>query len=165
MLKPHTPPVTRGTVDTSLLRFFKPLDQPLPTAEQTGLPPHAVSSANSAVKRALHGEDADRAKRKRKYTTTFTAEDRAKVGKYAVQNGVVIAQKNFKHLSLTESTVRYFKKTHLAEFQYYTCILSCVISKLITILFTVRNFSTAIFSSVFGRQNNYLALQLFLRLW
>ena len=98
----------------SLLRFFKPLGQ-LPTADQTGLPAHAVTSANSAVKRALDGEDTDRARRKRKYTTIFTPEDRAKVGKYAAQNGVAKAQKNFRKLNLSESTVRYFKKAYLAE--------------------------------------------------
>ena len=66
----------------SLLHFFKPLGQ-LPTADQTGLPAHAVTSANSAVKRALDGEDTDHARQKRKYTTTFTPENRAKVGKYS----------------------------------------------------------------------------------
>ena len=86
----------------------------LPTADQTGLPAHAVSSANSAVKRAFNGEDTDRARRKRKYTT-FTPEDRAKVGKYAAQNEVKKAQKNFRKLNLSESTVCYFKKAYLAE--------------------------------------------------
>ena len=89
----------------SLLRIFKPLGQ-LPTADQTGLPTHAVSSANSAArKRALDGEDTDRAKWKQKYATTFTPEDRAKVGKYAAQNGVAKAQKNFRKLNLKESKV------------------------------------------------------------
>ena len=42
----------------SLLRYFKPLSQ-LPTANQTGLPAHAVTFVNNAVKRALDGEDTD----------------------------------------------------------------------------------------------------------
>ena len=46
---------------------------------------------------------------------TFTAEDRAKVGKYAVENGVARVQKHFKQLNLSESTVCYFKKKHLNE--------------------------------------------------
>ena len=37
----------------------------------------------------------------RKYTTTFTAEDRAKVGKYAAENGVAKAQRHFKQLNLS----------------------------------------------------------------
>ena len=98
-------------------------------------PAHAVSSANSAVKRALDGVYTDRARRKRKYTTTFTPEDRAKVGKYAAQNGVAKAQKNFRKLNLSESTGDYYI---IHNPQFFNC-----------------NF----FNNVFKRQNrNYLAL-------
>ena len=88
----------------------------LPTAEQTGLPAQAISSANSAVERVLEvssqlGEGADRAKRKRKYAKTFTPEDCANIGQYAAENGVSRAQSHFKSLDLSESSVRYFKKT------------------------------------------------------
>lgn len=42
---------------------------------------------------------------------TFTAEDRAKVGKYIRSgNGAAKAQRHYKELNLSESTVRYFKK-------------------------------------------------------
>ena len=51
---------------------------------------------------------------KRKYTS-FTAEDRAKVGKYASENGVAMARKHFKQLNLSESTVGYFRKKYLTE--------------------------------------------------
>ena len=34
----------------------------------------------------------------------------AKVGKYAAENGIVMAQRHYKDLKLGESTVRYFKK-------------------------------------------------------
>ena len=37
---------------TSLLKYFKPGDA-LPTVEQTGLPNHAVCSANHAMERML----------------------------------------------------------------------------------------------------------------
>ena len=49
----------------------------------------------------------------RKYTTNFTAEDRAKVGKYAAENGIAKAQRPFKELKLSESTIRYFRKRYL----------------------------------------------------
>ena len=43
------------------------------------------------------------------------AEDYVKIGKYAAENGVVMAWKWFKQLDLGESTVHYFKKKHLDE--------------------------------------------------
>ena len=52
------------------------------------LPVHDVLRTCSAVKRAVGGEDADHTSLyKQKYTTTFTAEDHDKVGKYYAQNG------------------------------------------------------------------------------
>lgn len=53
-------------------------------------------------------------KRKRQYTTTFTNEDRAKIGKFAAENGNASAVKHFKptYPDLGESTVRYFKKRY-----------------------------------------------------
>ena len=53
--------------------------------------------------------------RKREYTSTFTNEDSAKVGKYAAENRVLRAQKQFLNLDLGESTVRHFRKKYLAE--------------------------------------------------
>ena len=53
--------------------------------------------------------------RKRKYTMTFTAEDRTKIGKYAAHNGVAATRKHFKQLNLGESTVRHFRKKYLDE--------------------------------------------------
>ena len=73
----------------SLFKFLKPLSGRLPTAEETSLPENAVRSANNAVQNMEPAGG-------RKYTTTFTAEDRAKVGKYAAENGVAKAQRHFK---------------------------------------------------------------------
>ena len=53
--------------------------------------------------------------RKQKYMTSFTAEDHAKLGKYAAENGVAMAQKHFKQLNLIESTVRYFREKYLTK--------------------------------------------------
>ena len=75
-----------------------------------------MSTANRAVEKTLRGSDGDDDhKRPRKYTTTFTSEDRAKVGQYAAQNGVARALRHFQSLNLSESTVRYFRKLYLAE--------------------------------------------------
>ena len=53
---------------------------------------------------------------KRKYTTTFTPENRAAIGKYAAQNGndAAVRKYNVTH-SIGESTVRLFKKGYLEE--------------------------------------------------
>ena len=56
----------------SLFKFLKPLSGRLPTAEETSLPENAVRSANNAVQNMQRKEPAGG----RKYTTTFTAEDR-----------------------------------------------------------------------------------------
>ena len=50
-----------------------------------------------------------------KFTTSFIAEVRAKVGKYAAENGIAKAQRYFKELKLSESTVRYFRERYLKE--------------------------------------------------
>ena len=54
--------------------------------------------------------------KKRKYTTTFTPENRAKRGKYASVNGNAAAVMKFKAThEIGESTVRLFKKRYLEE--------------------------------------------------
>ena len=95
-------PAAFSTSSISLLNFFKPIDS-LPTAEQTGLPSNVVSAANRAVEKTLRGSDGDDDhKRPRKYTTMFTSEDRAKLGQYAAQNGVVRARRHFQSINLSE---------------------------------------------------------------
>ena len=56
--------------------------------------------------RCLLGEDPS-GDRKRKNTMS-SRWDCAKVGKYTVQDGIAMAEKHFKQLNLSESTVRYF---------------------------------------------------------
>ena len=51
--------------------------------------------------------DVDCVKRKRKYTKTFTGEDRAKVGQFAAKNKVTRVQSRFKAMNLSESTIRH----------------------------------------------------------
>ena len=88
----------------SLRKYFKPNN--LPTPEQTGLPVAVNTEANKSVQRVL--EESTQAKKRKKYTT-FTAEDRAAIGRYAAENGNASAVKKFNGIG--ESTVRLFSNT------------------------------------------------------
>ena len=98
----------------SLRKYFKPVSMLL-TPEKAGLPTFATAEANKAVERALEsGKESTGTKAagmKRKYTSTFTPEDRAKIGKYAAENGNTRASKKF---CVAESTARSFKSKYLA---------------------------------------------------
>ena len=99
----------------SLRQYFQPATT-LPMASQTQLSPNVLQEVNQAVRAALQPkENGGRRTRKRKYTT-FTPEDRARIGKYASENGNAAAVKKFKAThELGESTVRLFKKKYLEE--------------------------------------------------
>ena len=98
----------------SLRRYFKPANK-LPTADKAGLSANVVKEVNQVVTRTLERSEASAGK-KRKYTTTFTSEDRAAIARYAAQNGNSAAVKKFKAShNVGESTVRSFKKKYLEE--------------------------------------------------
>ena len=79
----------------SLRRYFQPATT-LPTASLTQLSPNVLQEVNQAVGAALQPkENGGRRTCKRKYTT-FTPEDRARIGKYASENGNAAAVKKFK---------------------------------------------------------------------
>ena len=99
----------------SLLRYFKPANR-LPTADEAGLPTTVTAEVNKAVEKALHGASKVEKSKKRKYTTAFTPEDRAAIGRYAAENGNAKAVKKFKAThDIGESTVRLLKKKYLEE--------------------------------------------------
>ena len=61
----------------NLRRYFKPASS-LPSSSQTDLPANVLLEVNQAVTAVLQGKEAGtQGGRKRKYTTTFTPEDRA----------------------------------------------------------------------------------------
>ena len=63
----------------SLRKYFKPANA-LPTPKESGLSMHATTEANKAVEKALWREtEAESTGRKRKYTSTFTPEERAAI--------------------------------------------------------------------------------------
>ena len=76
----------------SLLCYFKPtsstgLPDPRGSLSQV-IPARAIEVANKEVNEA-------REPRKRRPYNRFTSEQRAKIGKYACKNGVVVASKHF----------------------------------------------------------------------
>ena len=87
----------------------------LPSVEESGL--GRLEYAEVVANRVPDLADPSPAKRKRvsrgKYTV-YTAESRAKIGKYALENGNKNAQIHFKSQfpDLKESTIRNFKKTY-----------------------------------------------------
>ena len=81
---------------SGLYRYFS--GQSLPTSEDTGLPSATVASANEAVQKAIvqNASEQPCASKKRKYTTTFAEEERAKIGKFAAEHGNARAVNHFK---------------------------------------------------------------------
>ena len=95
----------------SLRRYFKPANK-LPTADKAGQSANVVKEVNQVVTRTLERTEASAGKN-RKYTTTFTPEDRAAIARYAAQNGNSAAVKKFKAShNVGESS---FKKKYLEE--------------------------------------------------
>ena len=98
----------------ALLHFFQ-VTASLPTAEETALGDTVTQSANGTVLREVQAEQP----RKRKPYTSFTAEQRATIGKYASEHGNAAAVKKFKANieggQLGEITVRLFKKRYFEE--------------------------------------------------
>ena len=97
----------------ALYKYFK--RQSLPSSEETNLGEIMTREANAAVQAVLN--DDGRVKGgKRKYTH-YMPEQRAKIAKYATENGNTAAVRHFaqEFPSLGESTVRSFKKQYLAQ--------------------------------------------------
>ena len=111
----------------ALLRFLRKGSSSLPSAKDTGIGEAATKEANAAVSRVLPVTEkqpqpsssvpADRQKVKRE-NTSFSAEQRASIGRYAAEHGNSAAVKKFKsdfEQGLGESTVRVFKNRYLEE--------------------------------------------------
>ena len=75
------------------MRYFQ-CQGGLSTPRDTGLTPHTTAGTYKCVKKVVSGKGQD-ATRKREYTTTFTDEDRAKIGRYAAESGNAITVKHF----------------------------------------------------------------------
>ena len=103
----------------SLFKYFKRAES-LPTASQTGIGEQLTAAANKEVERAISTTTSSG---KRKRYATYTDQDRAKIGRYAAENGNVATLKRFKseHEDLVESTVRSFKKKYLEAVKEKKC--------------------------------------------
>ncbi len=76
------------------------------------MPSSAIESANEQVR---HAQQASK-----KTTRKLSPEERAKIGKYACENGVAAASRHFSRAtqlgkSLNESTIRGIKKVYVSE--------------------------------------------------
>ena len=60
-----------------------------PSAKETGLTPHATVEADKIAEKVV-SEETYAPTKKRRYTTTFTDENKAKIGRYATENGVMM---------------------------------------------------------------------------
>ena len=104
----------------SIRSYFKPACS-LPTPVETGIGAVATKEANRAVQRVLDEQSSQQPSPKRRKYTTFNDEQRARVGKYAAENGNTAALRKFRSEmpSLGESTVRFFKKRYLYVTLWY----------------------------------------------
>ena len=100
----------------SILHYFK---KTLPSAGETEIGEVATREANQIVQGVLDragGEPGPSGQRKRKPYTVYTGKERARIGRFAAENGNASALKRFRgdFPDLSESTVRGFKTKYLA---------------------------------------------------
>ena len=67
----------------SLLRYLQPVNK-LPTPDEAGLPPSVIQEVNQAMQDTLQAEST---KGKKKKYTSFTAEERTSIGRFAAKHG------------------------------------------------------------------------------
>ena len=115
-----------------MLRYFKPLNDrppnlPRPNDPSHGLPAAAVRAANEKVEEVLgsscqgpktQGQGQTEAKKRRGPYGAYSSELRAKIGRYASENGVAAARRKFStdlNRSVNESTIRGMRDAYLKE--------------------------------------------------
>ena len=104
-----------------MLRYFKPLNDrpptlPKPTDPAHGLPSAAVRSANEEILSA-GGEEPPKKKSRGPYGV-YSGELRVKIGRFAAENGVAAARRNFMKeldMEMNESTIRGMKDAYLKK--------------------------------------------------
>ena len=99
----------------ALLRYFKPANSDKTELDPNGLlSKHVPSTIIASVNVELKKENCSVPKTRREYAK-ISKEDKAKVAKYASENGVAKALRHFKAMNLKESTVRDWKKVYEKE--------------------------------------------------
>ena len=111
----------------SILEYFKKtnsnggngINLPDPRGNLFGsVPTAAIASANTRIRQLMSQKQKHRQENRRGQYNTYTPEQRATVGKYAVEHGVVSAKRKFSlkfKIDINESTVRRFKTDYLHE--------------------------------------------------
>lgn len=86
----------------------------LPMVQDTGMSHHVIKEANKVVELDSEKQQENQvtpgASRKREYTTSFMAENRAEIGKYATEHGN--ARAVVLKYGVGDSTVRLFKSKY-----------------------------------------------------
>ena len=95
------------------------LHSSLPTQSESGLGRSEYELVAKVVSNELESNQVKRRRGKGTTYTTYTAEQRAKIGRYALENGNERARLHYlaEHPNLKESTVRSFKKAYVQELQ------------------------------------------------
>ena len=117
----------------SLPKFFNPTNA-LPTAKDTGLSEHVIREANKALENSQKGQQVSEdppVKKTRKYTTTFSPEDRAEIGKHAAENRNAAAVRKY---GVGESTARLFTDTGERCFLQTSMLDTCLIKTSMLVL-------------------------------
>lgn len=102
--------IRRGKINNSL-------DLPDPSREGNPVVARQVPTANESVQ-SMHETSSKQARPSRGPYNMFKAEDKARVGRFAAENGNTKAAKRFStefKFNISESTVRNFKRAYLAE--------------------------------------------------
>ena len=80
------------------------------------IPSSAIVAANAEIRRSMHNRHST--PRRLKRYNIYTLEQRATIGRYAVENSVMAAKRKFSNqlnTDINESTVRRFKRAYLKE--------------------------------------------------
>ena len=98
----------------SLLRYFSRTASLPPSESVPSLMPEALREANKRVASIATGteEAGPPPKRTKKTYSSYSAEDRARIGRYAAEHGPTKASR---HFTVPESTAHLLKKQYLAE--------------------------------------------------
>ncbi len=102
--------------NNSILNYFTSQSSlPNPKTPSRSLPSSAIVAANTEVTRMMRNEQEKTTKRKP--YNKYTAAQRAAIGKYTAENGVVGARRHFKtyNWDIHEATLRNFKKKYIEE--------------------------------------------------
>lgn len=110
----------------SILQYFQKDTRPPTTvslpdprgALSRNVPPAAIASANAEIRRCIATSGQFPHGQRRRHYNSYTPEQKATIGRFAVMNGVMAAKRRYSaefRFDINESTVRRFKEAYLKE--------------------------------------------------